>query len=43
MITKLEGKNSSKQSKTTVETETVKDTPKETKGADETKKQEDEK
>jgi large subunit ribosomal protein L24 len=45
-ITKLEGKNSSRQSKTTsaeTETETVKDTPKETKGADETKKQEDEK
>jgi large subunit ribosomal protein L24 len=41
-ITKLEGKDSSKQSKTT-STETVKDTPKETKGADETKKQEDEK
>jgi large subunit ribosomal protein L24 len=43
-ITKLEGKDSSKQSKTTsAETEIVKDTPKETKGADETKKQEDEK
>jgi large subunit ribosomal protein L24 len=43
-ITKLEGKDSSKQSKTTsTETETVKDIPKETKGADEIKKQEDEK
>ena len=41
-IAKLEGKDSSKQSKTT-SAETVKDTPKETKGADETKKQEDEK
>jgi large subunit ribosomal protein L24 len=43
-ITKLEGKDPSKQSKTTsAKTETVKVAPKETKGADETKKQEDEK
>ena len=43
-IAKLEGKDSSKQSKTTsVKTETVKVAPKETKGVDETKKQEDEK
>jgi large subunit ribosomal protein L24 len=43
-ITKLEGKDSSKQSKTTsAKTETEKVAPKETKGADETKKQEDEK
>ena len=43
-IAKLEGKDSSKQSKTTsAKTETVKVAPKETKGADETKKQEDEK
>ena len=43
-ITKLEGKDSPKQSKTTsAKTETVKVAPKETKGADETKKQEDEK
>jgi len=43
-ITKLENKDSPKQSKTTsAKTETVKVAPKETKGADETKKQEDEK
>ena len=43
-ITKLESKDSSKQSKTnSAKTETVKDVPKETKGVDETKKQEDEK
>jgi len=42
-ITKLESKDSPKQSKTTAKTETVKVAPKETKGADETKKQEDEK
>jgi len=43
-ITKLESKDSSKQSKTTsAKTETVKVAPKETKGVDETKKQEDEK
>ena len=43
-IAKLEGKDTSKQSKTTsAKTETVKVAPKETKGADETKKQEDEK
>ena len=43
-IAKLEGKDSSKQSKTTsAKTETVKVAPKETKGVDETKKQEDEK
>ncbi|MDH3395221.1 MAG: 50S ribosomal protein L24 [Nitrosopumilus sp.] len=43
-IAKLEGKDPSKQSKTTsAKTETVKVAPKETKGADETKKQEDEK
>ena len=43
-IAKLEGKDSSKQSKTTsAKTETMKVAPKETKGADETKKQEDEK
>jgi len=43
-ITKLESKDSSKPSKTTsAKSETVKSTPKETKGADETKKQEDEK
>ena len=43
-IIKLEGKDPSKQSKTTsAKTETVKVAPKETKGADETKKQEDEK
>ena len=42
-ITKLESKDSPKQSKTTVKTETVKVAPKETKGANETKKQEDEK
>ena len=42
-IAKLESKNSSKQSKTTTKTETMKVAPKETKGADETKKQEDEK
>jgi len=43
-ITKLEGKDPSKQSKTTsAKTETVKVAPKETKGTDETKKQEDEK
>ena len=43
-ITKLEGKDPSKQSKTTsAKTETVKVAPKETKGVDETKKQEDEK
>jgi len=43
-IAKLEGKDPSKQSKTTsAKTETVKVAPKETKGVDETKKQEDEK
>ena len=42
-ITKLEGKDPSKQSKTTTKIETAKVTPKETKGTDETKKQEDEK
>ena len=43
-ITKLEGKDSSKQSKTTsAKTETVKVASKETKGVDETKKQENEK
>ena len=43
-ITKLESKDSPKQSKTTsAKTETVKVAPKETKGVDETKKQEDEK
>jgi large subunit ribosomal protein L24 len=43
-IAKLEGKDTSKQSKTTsAKTETVKVAPKETKGVDETKKQEDEK
>jgi len=43
-IRKLESKDSSKQSKTTsAKTETVKVAPKETKGVDETKKQEDEK
>jgi large subunit ribosomal protein L24 len=43
-ITKLESNDSSKQSKTTPgKTETVEIAPKETKGADESKKQEDEK
>ena len=43
-IAKLENKDPSKQSKTTsAKTETVKVAPKETKGVDETKKQEDEK